>query len=108
MKHETSEHTKVETRIEKAKPGTIFFPADYFAIGSAASLHKIFSHMAKDKKVIRLAKCIYFKPEDDPKLGILNPSYEDIAALLAKNEKVIIRASLLKSVVIAVLLSEIF
>jgi hypothetical protein len=93
MKHEKSNHTKVEAMIERAKPGTILFPADYLAVGSASSIHKIFSRMAKDKEVIRLGKGIYFKPEHDPELGILYPSTEEIAAQIAKNEKVVIRPS---------------
>ncbi len=91
MKHEKSDHTKVEAQIDQAKPGTIFFPADYLVISSASSIHKIFSRMAKDKKVMRLAKGIYFKPEHDPELGILYPSTVEIAKQIAKNEKVVIR-----------------
>jgi hypothetical protein len=91
MQHEKSDHRKVQAQIDQAKPGTIFFPADYLAIGSASSIHKIFSRLAKDKKVMRLAKGIYFKPEYDPELGMLYPSTEEIAVQIAKNEKVVIR-----------------
>jgi len=47
--------------------------------------------MAKDKEVIRLAKGMYFKPENDPVLGMLYPSIEEVAAQIAKNKKVVIR-----------------
>ncbi len=40
---------------------------------------------------MRLAKGIYFKPGQDSRLGILYPSIEEIAAQIAKNEKVVIR-----------------
>jgi hypothetical protein len=91
MKHEKSDHAKIEAIIEQAKPGSFFFPADYLAVGSAGSIHKIFSRMAKDKAIIRLGKGIYFKPDHDSELGILYPSTEEIAAQIAKNEKVVIR-----------------
>ncbi|HMG68695.1 MAG TPA: DUF6088 family protein [Chitinophagaceae bacterium] len=91
MKHEKSDHTKVDALIEQAKAGSLLFPADYLAVGSAASIHKIFSRLAKDKKVIRLAKGIYLKPKHDPELGILYPSTDEIATKITKNEKVVIR-----------------
>jgi hypothetical protein len=91
MRHEKSDHNRLEELIKLQKQGNLLFPADYLGLGSPGSIHKIFSRMAKARELIRLGKGIYLKPENDPVLGILYPSLEKIAEQIAKNEKVQIR-----------------
>src|SRR5258708_39176916 len=69
----------VTNRIIDAKGGTIFFPGDLLELGSAEAIHTAFFRLVGTKRLIRLAKGIYLKPQIDPELGPLNPSLEDLA-----------------------------
>jgi len=78
-------------RVEKAKPGTVFFPGDFLELGNPEAVHTAFSRLAAAKQLSRLAKGIYLKPEMDPELGPLKPSLEDLARTIAERDKVVIR-----------------
>lgn len=79
------------SRIEEAKPGTVFFPGDAVEFGSPEAIHTTFSRLVDAHKLLRLAKGIYLKPKIDAELGPLKPSLEELAQLIAEREKVVIR-----------------
>jgi Family of unknown function (DUF6088) len=79
------------SRIDEAKPGTVFFPGDALELGSPEAIHTTFSRLVDTQKLLRLAKGIYLKPKIDPELRLLKPSLEELAQLIAERDKVIIR-----------------
>jgi len=66
----------VTEKIQKAKPGIVFFPADLLEFGAPDAIHQIFSRLARTKILLRLAKGICSQPKMDPELGLLRPSLE--------------------------------
>jgi len=81
----------VTEKVKEAKPGTVFFPADLLEFGAPAAIHQVFSRLARNKTLLRLAKGIYVKPTMDPELGALRPSLENVAQQIAERDKVVIR-----------------
>jgi len=81
----------VTEKVQEAKPGTVFFPADLLEFGAPDAIHQTFSRLARAKILLRLAKGIYVKPKMDPELGPLRPSLEDVAQQIAERDKVVIR-----------------
>lgn len=91
MNSETSTHSRIEQEIDRYKPGKILFPADFLELGSPEAIHMTLSRLADQKVLTRLGKGIYLKPKEDPLLGPVLPSIEDIAHAIATKEQVIIR-----------------
>lgn len=88
---EHSIHNQLESEIKQLPPGKLLFPADFLEMGSSTALLMAFSRMAREKQLTRLAKGIYMKPQDDPYVGKLLPSLDQIAKAIAEKERVIIR-----------------
>ncbi|MBP1645349.1 MAG: hypothetical protein H6Q16_924 [Bacteroidetes bacterium] len=80
---------KILAKVSKCGRGTIFFPNDFISIGETKSVLKALERMTNDGIIIRLAKGIYCYPKIDKVLGlgILYPSFEDIAQSIAKRDK---------------------
>ena len=77
---------KIENSIENLGRGNIFFADDFVSMGSAESIRQTLLRCAKSDKIIRVAKGIYCYPQIDDKLGlgILYPSYDQIANAIAE------------------------
>lgn len=77
---------KIENSIENLGRGNIFFADDFVSMGSAENIRQTLLRCAKSDKIIRVAKGIYCYPQVDDKLGlgILYPSYDQIANAIAK------------------------
>lgn len=91
MVAEQSLHKLLEQEIKAQEAGKIIFPANFLHLGSPEALHMAFSRLNKQQFLKRLGKGIYLKPKEDPLLGPVLPSLEDIAKAVAENESVIIR-----------------
>jgi Family of unknown function (DUF6088) len=91
MISETSLHSRIEQEIDRYKPGKILFPADFLELGSPEAILMTLSRLTDQKILTRLGKGIYLKPKEDPLLGPVLPSFEDIAQAIATKEQVIIR-----------------
>lgn len=46
----------VTEKVQEAKPGTVFFPADLLEFGAPDAIHQTFSRLARTKILLRLAK----------------------------------------------------
>jgi Family of unknown function (DUF6088) len=91
MQHENSIRTKISSQLTVDNEGKLFFPGDFLQVGTPEAVNMGFSRLAKDRKIMRLAKGIYLYPKKHEKLGILLPSLEDIAHQIADREHVRIR-----------------
>ncbi|MBC9798239.1 DUF6088 family protein [Sinomicrobium weinanense] len=79
---------KIETRINKAKGGTIFFADDFIDLGNQSTIHTILHRLEKRKVLSRVAHGIYAKPKVSELLNQeILPSAEEIAKAIAKRDK---------------------
>jgi predicted transcriptional regulator of viral defense system len=84
----TSIHNQVLNKIINGKRGKIIFPSEFKEIASSEAIRQILSRLTKEGMLIRLAHGIYLSPIKDPVLGILHPSTDDIAQVVAQKDKV--------------------
>jgi hypothetical protein len=83
--------TQIKERIIELGRGSIFFPTDFYHLGSVSAVNMALSRLTKSEFILRLATGIYNYPRYDSLLGISRPSMEDIAFAVAKKEQIIIR-----------------
>ena len=77
---------KIEQTIEGWGHGKIFFADDFANMGSAENIRQSLGRLAKNEKIMRIAKGIYCYPEVDDSLGLgaLMPSFDQIATAIAE------------------------
>jgi hypothetical protein len=77
---------KIEQTIEGWGHGKIFFADDFANMGSAENIRQTLGRLAKNEKIMRIAKGIYCYPEVDDSLGLgaLMPSFDQIATAIAE------------------------
>lgn len=75
--------------IKKCRRGTVFFPSDFSKAGEKSAVLKALERMTADGTIIRVARGIYCYPKIDKELGlgVLYPTYEEIAQAIAKRDK---------------------
>ena len=79
---------QIEEIVDKSEPGTIFFPIDFYAIGSQGAIHTTLHRLVARKALVRLGQGIYAKPKMSILLNqIIAPSAEDVAIALARRDK---------------------
>jgi len=84
---------KISTEIARMTPGMVFFPSDLAKVGTKTShVLKVLERETKAGTILRLAQGVYYYPKADDKygLGIIYPSYEEVAERIAERDKVII------------------
>ncbi len=84
---------KISTEIAGMTPGMVFFPSDLAKVGTKTShVLKVLERETKAGTILRLAQGVYYYPKADDKygLGIIYPSYEEVAERIAERDKVII------------------
>ena len=79
---------RIENSIENLGRGRIFFADDFVSMGSAENIRQTLLRCAKSDKIVRVAKGIYYYPQIDDKLGlgIIMPSYDQIANAIAEHD----------------------
>lgn len=80
---------KILTSIAKRGRGNIIFPQDFASYGTPNAVHKAFGRLVASEKLIRIAQGIYCYPKIEKVLGLgmLYPTFEDIAAAIARRDK---------------------
>jgi hypothetical protein len=84
---------KVSAEIAGMTPGTVFFPSDLAKVGTKSThVLKVLERETKAGTIIRLAQGVYYYPKTDDKygLGVIYPSYEEVAERIAERDKVTI------------------
>ena len=84
----------VQAQIKEDVTGTdgeLVFPEDFIRLGSTQAVLMALSRLVKEKELVRLAKGIYLRPKNDPRLGMILPSIEQIAHAVAEKDHVRIR-----------------
>ncbi len=83
---ETIEY-KILSKIKKAGRGSLFFPDDFVIYGNAKAVNKALERLVEKEEIIRVARGIYNRPKNDPELGILRPSLDEIAQAIARRDR---------------------
>jgi len=88
-KMKESIENKIISNVAKRGRGSVFFAAEFSRYGNTKSVNKALARLADDGKIIRVARGIYCYPkiEKELGLGVLFPSYEEIAQAIAKRDK---------------------
>ena len=81
---------KILTAIKKRGRGSVFSTEEYAHYGDPDAVQKALSRMARKGVLLHVCHGIYCYPQIDKGLGqgVLYPSYEDIAKVIAKRDKV--------------------
>lgn len=80
---------KILTSIAKCGRGKIVFPQDFVSYGTPNAIHKAFGRLVASEKLLRVAQGIYCYPKIDRVLGlgVLYPTFEEIATAIARRDK---------------------
>jgi Family of unknown function (DUF6088) len=82
-----STDNRVEHHIDKAKPGSIFFPEDFGDYGSKGAILTALHRMVKKKTLRRIAHGIYNKPQISQLVGEVLPTTEQVARAIARRDR---------------------
>lgn len=78
---------KVLGKISKARKGTLYFTEDFLLYGAAKAVAKALERMTTKGEIVRVARGIYARLEQDPILGAVKPSTETIAEAIRRRDK---------------------
>ncbi len=83
---------KILTSLKKSGRGVAFSPARFAHYGSAAAVQKAIERLTDDGKIIRVARGVYSYPKIDNELGlgIIYPTFDEIAACIANRDRTLI------------------
>ena len=80
-------NSEIVKYIKRNRKGKIFFADEFRKYGGNDAVRQTLSRLCKTKFLIRLSAGIYLYPEQDKLIGIIYPSIETIAKIIAKREK---------------------
>lgn len=81
---------KVLEYIRKRGRGIFVFPSDFAGFGRSGTIKEVLGKLAKEKILFRPGYGIYYFPKNDPVLGLLYPSLDEIAHAVARRDEVVI------------------
>lgn len=77
----------IARRVKRAKPGTVFTPALFAALGGRAAIDKALQRLVERGELRRLSRGLYDKPRVDPLLGPLWPTVDAVVAALSGKDR---------------------
>ena len=80
---------KILAKVRKCGRGKGYFSSDFATYGESKSVSKALERLVKSEKLLRPARGFYYYPKIDKELGlgILYPSWDEVAAAIAKRDK---------------------
>ena len=83
---------KILASLKKSGRGVAFTPSRFAHYGSAAAVQKAIERLAENDHIIRVARGVYCYPKIDKELGlgIIFPTFDEIAACLASRDRMLI------------------
>ena len=80
---------KILARLRGRGRGYIFFSTDFTSLGESKSVLKALERLVNKGDIIRVSRGIYCYPKVDKRwgLGILRPTYDEIAQAIARRDK---------------------
>ena len=77
----------VARRVQRAAPGSVFTPALFAKVGSRSAIDKALQRLVERGALRRLARGLYDKPREDPLLGTLWPSVDEVVKALRGKDR---------------------
>ena len=84
---------KIKNRITKIKTGSVVTPAHFLDIGSRQAVDIALHRLVKNNQLRRIARGLYDSPREDPDLGLLAPSVDEIVKAVQERDNTVIQAS---------------
>jgi uncharacterized protein DUF6088 len=84
---------KVFARIIGKGRGYVFTPSDFLDLGSRSAVDTALTRGARAGKIRKIARGLYDYPRQDPDLGLLMPSTEEIVRALRGRDKIRLQPS---------------
>ena len=83
---------KILTSLKKNGRGGAFAPIRFAHLGTASAVQKAIERLASDGLIIRASRGIYFYPKIDKELGlgVIYPTFDEIASCIANRDRVLI------------------
>lgn len=83
---------KIIASLKKSGRGVAFTPSRFAHYGTASAVNKAIERLATDEKIIRVARGVYCYPKIDTQLGlgIIYPTFDEIAACLATRDRALV------------------
>lgn len=78
---------KILVKIKKAKRGSLFFIEDFLAFGNVKAVAKALERLTDKGEISRVSRGIYAILQNDPILGKIQPSAEQVAEVIRKRDK---------------------
>ena len=78
----------IARRVGRAAAGTVFTPAGFAKAGSRDAVDKALQRLVARGVLRRLARGLYDKPREDPLLGVLWPSVDEVLRALVGKDRV--------------------
>lgn len=79
---------QIVAKISKRPKGTLFFPEDFQATASSEAVRKALQRLEEKEFIRRVAQGIYVQPKISSYIGEVLPSAEEVAAGIAKRDKI--------------------
>ena len=76
--------TRIRRKLRARGRGAVFTPRDMLDLGSRAAVDQALSRLVKSGFVQRLTRGLYSYPRKSPRLGVLSPTPDAVAAALAR------------------------
>jgi len=78
---------KILTKVKKARGGSLFFIEDFVALGNNNTIQKSLERLVEKGEVKRIGRGIFSRPRQDPYIGEVPITTEEIAQAIAKRDK---------------------
>ena len=85
--------SNILARIRGSGRGSVFVPGDFLDLGSRQGVDFVLHRLVKQGVLRRLARGLYDYPRSHPQLGMLSPSVDAIAKVLAGRDRLRIQPS---------------
>ena len=79
---------KMEKSIKSKPKGALILPDDYLSYGSSDAVRKALDRLQDKQVIVRVAQGIYVRPKISKLIGVLTPSAEEVAAAIAKRDRI--------------------
>jgi hypothetical protein len=78
----------IEETIKSKVKGTLLFPDDFRMLGSSEAIRKALQRLEEKQIIYRVSQGIYVRPKKNKYIGELLPSAEEVAAAIAKRDRI--------------------
>jgi hypothetical protein len=77
----------ITKEVQKKSHGTLFFPEDFFNLGSSDGVRKALQRLDRKGVIKRVARGIYVYPKINNYIGLVMPTAEEVAEAIARRDR---------------------